>query len=148
MGGNTSCPGRNRGCCIIFLSSSSSCTSLRAGGRLFVKHKKGKRESTPVRLFGLHAGFKVSAQRQKRMAGRPTDRPSSRPWAPSGLVTYPRLTLRRLSPGRDSLLLSGLCSCAPCHEKKCLLSSAPRPPRSRSFAFCVEIPCCFWFFSS
>ena len=82
-----------------------------------------------------------SARSGKR--GWPTDRPSCRP-SPCGLVTYPRLTLRRLSPGRDPLL--SRCARAPRVTRKSVSSFRPAtPPPSPLFSrFCVEIPLLFF----
>ena len=82
-----------------------------------------------------------SARSGKR--GWPTDRPSRRP-SPCGLVTYPRLTLRRLSPGRDPLL--SRCARAPRVTRKSVSSFRPAtPPPSPLFSrFCVEIPLLFF----
>ena len=116
---------------------------MREGGRLFVKHKKEKGSAHLSDLSWVARG--VQGQRAAaKEDGRPTDPLADRRRAPCGLVTYPRLTLRRLSPGRDPLL--SRCARAPRVTRKSVSSFRPAtPPPSPLFSrFCVEIPLLFF----
>ena len=98
---------------------------MREGGRLFVKHKKEKGSAHLSDLSWVARG--VQGQRAAaKEDGRPTDPLADRRRAPCGLVTYPRLTLRRLSPGRDPLL--SRCARAPRVTRKSVSSFRPATP--------------------
>ena len=115
---------------------------MREGGRLFVKHKKEKGSAHLSDLSWVARG--VQGQRAAaKEDGRPTDPLADRRRAPCGLVTYPRLTLRRLSPGRDPLL--SRCARAPRVTRKSVSFRPATPPPSPLFSrFCVEIPLLFF----
>ena len=108
-----------------------------------MKHKKEKGSAHLSDLSWVTRG--VQGQRAAaKEDGRPTDPLADRRRAPCGLVTYPRLTLRRLSPGRDPLL--SRCARAPRVTRKSVSSFCPAtPPPSPLFSrFCVEIPLLFF----
>ena len=108
-----------------------------------MKHKKEKGSAHLSDLSWVARG--VQGQRAAaKEDGRPTDPLADRRRAPCGLVTYPRLTLRRLSPGRDPLL--SRCARAPRVTRKSVSSFCPAtPPPSPLFSrFCVEIPLLFF----